>query len=177
MPRALRPSNGANGSEDAPPTGDHDDCQPQEVDPRRRRPARPRRPGARRRVARGEARSADRDHHHEGPHEQGPGDAGEGAGEGPPREGVEVEEGRREDRPVEARLAGGAARSNTEPLACRDERWHLAGVFGRVDRIFGEAIAFLDRSRRLRWTDLALVAGLGGTIYGLMFLARVWSGA
>ncbi|HEX9243503.1 MAG TPA: ABC transporter permease, partial [Anaeromyxobacter sp.] len=49
-------------------------------------------------------------------------------------------------------------------------------MFGRVDRIFGEAIAFLDRSRRLRWTDLALVAGLGGTIYGLMLLAREWSG-
>ncbi|HEX9244137.1 MAG TPA: ABC transporter permease subunit, partial [Anaeromyxobacter sp.] len=28
----------------------------------------------------------------------------------------------------------------------------------------------------LRWTDLALVAGLGGTIYGLMLLAREWSG-
>jgi NitT/TauT family transport system permease protein len=49
-------------------------------------------------------------------------------------------------------------------------------VLGRVDRIFGEAIAFLDRSRRLRWTDLALVAGLGGTIYWLILLAHEWSG-
>ena len=46
----------------------------------------------------------------------------------------------------------------------------------RVDRIFGEAIAFLDRSRRLRWTDLALVAGLGGAIYGLILLAQEWTG-
>jgi NitT/TauT family transport system permease protein len=45
-----------------------------------------------------------------------------------------------------------------------------------VDRIFGEAIAFLDRSRRLRWTDLALVAGLGGIIYGLILLAQEWTG-
>ncbi len=47
----------------------------------------------------------------------------------------------------------------------------------RVTRTFGEAVAFLDRSRKLRWTDLALVAGLGGTIYGLIGLAQQWTGA
>jgi len=50
-------------------------------------------------------------------------------------------------------------------------------MLGRVNRIFGEAIAFLDRSRRLRWTDLALLAGLAGTIYGIVHLAGEWTGA
>ena len=47
----------------------------------------------------------------------------------------------------------------------------------RVTYIFGAAVAFLDRSRRLGWTDLALVAGLGGTIFGLVRLAQEWTGA
>ena len=47
----------------------------------------------------------------------------------------------------------------------------------RVTHIFGEAVAFLDRSRRIGWTDLALVAGLGGTIFGVVRLAREWTGA
>ncbi|WP_242344647.1 ABC transporter permease [Anaeromyxobacter terrae] len=47
----------------------------------------------------------------------------------------------------------------------------------RVTQIFGEAVAFLDRSRKLGWTDLALAAGLGGTIYGLIRLAQEWTGA
>jgi NitT/TauT family transport system permease protein len=47
----------------------------------------------------------------------------------------------------------------------------------RVTNVFGAAVAFLDRSRRLTWTDLALVAGLGGGIYGLVHLAREWTGA
>ena len=46
----------------------------------------------------------------------------------------------------------------------------------RVTQIFGEAVAFLDRSRKLGWTDLALVAGLGGTIFGLVRLAQEWTG-
>jgi NitT/TauT family transport system permease protein len=50
-------------------------------------------------------------------------------------------------------------------------------VIRRVSNVFGAAVAFLDRSRRLAWTDLALVAGLGGGIYGLIHLAREWSGA
>jgi NitT/TauT family transport system permease protein len=47
----------------------------------------------------------------------------------------------------------------------------------RVTHIWGEAVAFLDRSRRIGWTDLALVAGLGGTIFGVVRLAREWTGA
>jgi len=50
-------------------------------------------------------------------------------------------------------------------------------VIRRVTRVFGEAVAFLDRSRRLGWTDLALVAGLGGTLFGLIRLAQEWTGA
>ncbi len=46
-----------------------------------------------------------------------------------------------------------------------------------VTQVFGEAVAFLDRSRKLRWTDLALVAGVGGTIFGLIRLAQEWTGA
>ncbi len=47
----------------------------------------------------------------------------------------------------------------------------------RVTRVFGEAVAYLDRSRKLRWTDLALVAGVGGAIFGLVRLAQEWTGA
>src|SRR5512138_2972210 len=47
----------------------------------------------------------------------------------------------------------------------------------RVSQIFGEAVAFLDRSRKVGWIDLALAAGLGGTIYGLIRLAQEWTGA
>jgi NitT/TauT family transport system permease protein len=47
----------------------------------------------------------------------------------------------------------------------------------RVTNVFGAAVAFLDRSRRLSWSDLVLVAGLGGGIYGLVHLARDWTGA
>jgi NitT/TauT family transport system permease protein len=50
-------------------------------------------------------------------------------------------------------------------------------VIRRVTQIFGEAVAFLDRSRKLGWTDLALATGLGGTIYGLIRLAQEWTGA
>jgi NitT/TauT family transport system permease protein len=46
-----------------------------------------------------------------------------------------------------------------------------------VRQFFGEAVAFLDRSRRIGWTDLALAAGLGGTIYALIRLAAEWTGA
>ena len=45
-----------------------------------------------------------------------------------------------------------------------------------VTRIFGEAVGFLDRSRKLGWTDLALAAGVGGTIFGLIRLAQEWTG-
>jgi NitT/TauT family transport system permease protein len=46
----------------------------------------------------------------------------------------------------------------------------------RVTGVFGAAVAFLDRSRRIGWTDLVLVAALGGGIYGLVHLAREWTG-
>ncbi|ABC83585.1 ABC transporter permease [Anaeromyxobacter dehalogenans] len=47
----------------------------------------------------------------------------------------------------------------------------------RATRVFGEAVAFLDRSRRIGWTDVALAAGLGGAVYGLVRLAGEWTGA
>ncbi len=47
----------------------------------------------------------------------------------------------------------------------------------RVTHIFGAAIAFLDRSRRPVWTDLALAAGVGAAIFGLVHLAQEWTGA
>jgi NitT/TauT family transport system permease protein len=50
-------------------------------------------------------------------------------------------------------------------------------VIQRVTQVFGEAVAFLDRPRKLRWTDLALVAGVGGAIFGLIRLAQEWTGA
>jgi NitT/TauT family transport system permease protein len=45
-------------------------------------------------------------------------------------------------------------------------RWQL---------IWGEATALLDRSRRLHWIDLVLVAGLGGLLFGAVTLARQWT--
>jgi NitT/TauT family transport system permease protein len=45
-----------------------------------------------------------------------------------------------------------------------------------VNQVFGEAVAFLDRSRRLRWTDVGLVAALGAAIYGVVHLAHHWTG-
>jgi NitT/TauT family transport system permease protein len=50
-------------------------------------------------------------------------------------------------------------------------------VIRRVTHVFGEAVAFLERPRRIGFTDLALAAGLGGAIYGLMLLAQEWTGA
>ncbi len=47
----------------------------------------------------------------------------------------------------------------------------------RVSHFFGEAAALLHRSRRAAWTDLALVAALGGAIFGLVRLAQEWTGA
>ena len=46
----------------------------------------------------------------------------------------------------------------------------------RVSHAFGEAAAFLDRTRRSSWTDLALVAGVGGAIFGVVRLAQEWTG-
>jgi NitT/TauT family transport system permease protein len=50
-------------------------------------------------------------------------------------------------------------------------------LFRRVTQVFGEAAAFLHRSRRPGWTDLALFAALGGGVFGLTRLAQEWTGA
>jgi NitT/TauT family transport system permease protein len=42
----------------------------------------------------------------------------------------------------------------------------------RWQQIWGEATALLDRSRRLRWIDLFLVAGLAGLLFGAVTLAQ-----
>ena len=46
-----------------------------------------------------------------------------------------------------------------------------------VTHIFGEAAAFLDRTRRFRWTDLGLLLAMGGAVFGLIRLAQDWTGA
>ena len=46
----------------------------------------------------------------------------------------------------------------------------------RVTNIFGATAASLARSRKLGWTDLVLLAGLGGVVYGLIYLAQQWTG-
>ncbi|MCE9545209.1 MAG: ABC transporter permease subunit [Planctomycetia bacterium] len=43
-------------------------------------------------------------------------------------------------------------------------------------RIWGEAAALVDHSRRLRWVDLLFVVGLTGLVFGLMSVAREWTG-
>ncbi len=63
------------------------------------------------------------------------------------------------------------------PVARPNGKLDGGAVIRGVTNVFGAAVAFLDRSRRLSWTDLALVAGLGGGIYGLVHLAREWTGA
>ena len=50
-------------------------------------------------------------------------------------------------------------------------------MFRRVTQVFGEAVAFLHRSGKPGWTDLALFAALGGAIFGLTRLAQEWTGA
>ena len=47
----------------------------------------------------------------------------------------------------------------------------------RVTHIFGSAAAVLDRTRRLRWTDLGLLIAVGGVVFGLVRLAQQWTGA
>src|SRR5262245_46326102 len=44
-----------------------------------------------------------------------------------------------------------------------------------LQRIWGSATAVLDRSRRLSWVDLLIVAGLGGLFFGWVDLAREWA--
>lgn len=44
-------------------------------------------------------------------------------------------------------------------------------------RVWGEGTALLHRTRRFGWVDLAIVVALAGLLYGLLSLAREWSGA
>ncbi|BDG08395.1 ABC transporter permease [Anaeromyxobacter paludicola] len=46
----------------------------------------------------------------------------------------------------------------------------------RFSTFWGQAIAFLDRSRRLGAVDLLLLLALGGAVYGLVHLAQEWTG-
>jgi NitT/TauT family transport system permease protein len=46
-----------------------------------------------------------------------------------------------------------------------------------IRRTWGGALAFLDRTRRLGWMDLALLCGGAGLLWGLVRLARGWTGA
>jgi NitT/TauT family transport system permease protein len=43
-------------------------------------------------------------------------------------------------------------------------------------RIWGEATALLDRSRKISWVDLLVVVGLGGVLYGIIDVGREWTG-
>jgi NitT/TauT family transport system permease protein len=43
--------------------------------------------------------------------------------------------------------------------------------------LWGEALAFLDRTRKLGWLDLALLGGVVGLVAGVVRLARGWTGA
>ncbi|MHB8873673.1 MAG: ABC transporter permease [Myxococcaceae bacterium] len=43
-------------------------------------------------------------------------------------------------------------------------------------RVWGEATAALDRSRRVGWVDLLVVAALGGVLYALVQTAQEWTG-
>jgi len=43
--------------------------------------------------------------------------------------------------------------------------------------IWGEAVAFLTRPRKFNWIDVTLVIGLGGLLFGIVGLAREWTGA
>lgn len=43
-------------------------------------------------------------------------------------------------------------------------------------RVWGEATALLDRSRKFGWVDLLVVIGLAGLLYGVIDLASEWAG-
>jgi len=47
----------------------------------------------------------------------------------------------------------------------------------RPTPVFGSASSFLFGSARKLWVDLALLAALGGAIFGLTRLAAEWTGA
>jgi NitT/TauT family transport system permease protein len=45
-----------------------------------------------------------------------------------------------------------------------------------LQKIWGEATALFDRSRKFGWIDLLVVIGLAGLLFGLLDLAREWTG-
>lgn len=45
-----------------------------------------------------------------------------------------------------------------------------------LQRVWGEATALLDRSRKFGWVDLVVVIGLAGLLYGVIDLASQWAG-
>jgi NitT/TauT family transport system permease protein len=45
-----------------------------------------------------------------------------------------------------------------------------------IRRTWGEALALLDRTRKLRWMDLVLLCAAAGLLAGVIRLARGWSG-
>ncbi len=45
------------------------------------------------------------------------------------------------------------------------------------EKVWGEAVAFLDRSRKIDWVDLIVVLGIGGLLFGMITLAGNWTGA
>jgi len=47
----------------------------------------------------------------------------------------------------------------------------------RATQVFGSATAFLVRTRGNAWVDVALLAALGGAVFGLTRLAQEWTGA
>jgi len=47
----------------------------------------------------------------------------------------------------------------------------------RVDRFWGQAVAVLDRSRRLRLADLLVIAGVVGVIFAVTRVRGEWAGA
>ena len=44
-------------------------------------------------------------------------------------------------------------------------------------RVWGEATALLERTRRVSWVDVLVLAGVAGLFIGLISLARQWTGA
>src|ERR1700722_15251226 len=42
-------------------------------------------------------------------------------------------------------------------------------------RYWGQALALLDRSRKLGWVDLLVVVGLVGALYGVLELGTQWT--